>query len=136
MGVFIGLSSVPFFSKLRLWIGYRALGSRVIAADDATEGLVSPAAPVETASNSYDDDDLGLILIPEDFFEAGRVVAAGDTTKRLLSSGTAATGGLDVGGGDGEAGNTVPLSLSTPGTFGNLSSLPLMTGTDSPPVFL
>lgn len=40
---------------------------------------------METASNGHDDDDLGLVLIPEGFFEAGRVNAADVTTEGLLT---------------------------------------------------
>ena len=74
-------------------------------------------------------------MTPEDFSEAGRVIAAYNTVESLLSPGTTTGVGAEVGGGDGETGSTVPLSPSTPGTFGNVSSLPLLAGTYSPPVF-
>lgn len=42
---------------------------------------------METASD-YDGDDLGLVLTPEDFFEAGRVIAADDIAEGFFSPAT------------------------------------------------
>ena len=100
----------------------KAMSSTSSVVSEADTAALS--APVETASISHDGDDLGLVLTPEDFAEAGRVIAAGNTVAGLLPPGTATGVEVEVGGGDGETGNTVPLSPSSPGAFGNFSLFP------------
>lgn len=90
---------------------------------------------METASSSHDDDDLGLVLTPVDSSEVDCVIATDDNVEGLILHDTAAGAGVEVRGGDGETGTTTALSSSASGAFRSLSAVPLLAGTDSPPVF-
>ena len=81
-----------------------------------------PSAPLEPASTSDINDDLGIIITDQDFCEVADIFAADDGTVEFPPPGTAPAAGIAAGDDKREAGNRLAsLSLSSAGAFGNLS---------------
>ena len=86
-----------------------------------------PSAPLEPASTSEIDEDVGIIITDEDFCEVADIFAADNGTVEFTPPGTAPATGVAAGGDEAEASNRLaPLSPSTAGGFGSLSFLSLM----------